>query len=96
MMVWFQVLVRFGEVDSWMEDDEKTENREMGIWEREGIVWFDGDDDGKKMTLVLRGSVKRERKMCGQFWGKGIIRDDDEWWLFSLVEFCWLFDFRCL
>ncbi|XXG82830.1 hypothetical protein AAC387_Pa10g0716 [Persea americana] len=52
-----EVLVRFGEVDSWMEDNEKTENQEMGIWEREGVVWFDGDDDGKKMMLVLRGSV---------------------------------------
>ena len=70
VMVWFQVLVRFGEVDSWMEDNEKTENQEMGIWEREGVVWFDGDDDGKKMMLVLRGSVKRERKMCGDCFGE--------------------------
>ena len=35
--VWFQVFVRFGEVDSWIEDDEKTENQEMGIWESKGL-----------------------------------------------------------
>ena len=57
--IWFQVFVRFGEVDSWMEDDEKTENQDICIWEREGAVWFGGDDDGKKTVMELCGWVNK-------------------------------------
>lgn len=28
-----------------------------------------------------------EKDVWGLVWGKGSLRDDDEWWLFSLVDF---------
>ncbi|KAJ8622024.1 hypothetical protein MRB53_030553 [Persea americana] len=71
-----EVFVRFGEVDSWIEDDEKTENQEMGIWESEGAIWFGGDNDGKKTVMLLRGLVKKPDMQ--ELFGLVELRDDEK------------------